>query len=317
MTLRAVFLDAEGLEDCELDLLRRQCDGFRLYPWTNPDQVLERVADAEVVIVNKVHLGREVFAAAPGVKLICLVATGTDCIDLQAAAEAGVVVCNCQAYGTDSVVQHVFAGLLALQTSLLQYRQAVEEGRWQQTRQFCFLDYPIVELRGKILGVVGYGNLGRGVARVAEAFGMKVVVAARPGRTDDERPSLDELLPQLDVLTLHCPLNQHTRGLVGRRELARMKSTAVVINVARGGIVDEKALVDALREGRIGGALVDVLTVEPPRGGNPLLGTGLPNLLVTPHIAWASREARQRIIDQTAANIESWKAGRAERVVTG
>ena len=316
--MKAVFLDGEGLTDCRLDGLRQAVTSLEIHEATAADEVVRRLAGAEVAIVNKVRITREVLEQIPSLRLICVVATGTDVIDLEAAAVRNVTVCNCQAYGTDSVVQHVFSLILALHTSLLQYHGAVREGRWQQARQFCFLDYPIVELAGKTLGIVGFGNLGRAVARVAEAFGMRVIAARRPGTSgpsEDDRPTLAELLPQVDVLTLHCPLTEHTRGLIGAAELAKMKPTAFLINGARGGIVDEQALAAALEAGTIAGAAVDVLSVEPPQGGNPLLDAHLPNLIVTPHIAWGSREARQRIIDQTEENIRAHAAGNPLRVV--
>lgn len=315
--MKSVFLDAEGIDDCDLEMLKSVCDQLEIYSFSTPEEITERLAGAEIVITNKARIGRTEMAANPGMKLICVVATGTDVIDLQAATDMGITVCNCQAYGTDSVVQHVFASILALQTSLIQYHQAVQQGRWQKASQFCFLDYPISELQGKTLGIVGFGTLGKGVAKIAEAFGMKVVVAARPGTADSTRPSLEELLPQLDILTLHCPLNDATRGLIGEKEFTRMKPTAFLVNAARGGIVDEVALTNALKEGMIAGAAMDVLSVEPPQSSNPLLETGLPNLIVTPHIAWASKEARQRIVDQTVENIESWKKGGKLRVVNG
>ncbi len=313
--MKAVFLDAEGLENCRLEELKAAVGELEIHAATAPAETLGRLQGAEVAIVNKVRMTREILGASPDLRLICLVATGTDVIDLQAAAERGVTVCNCQGYGTDSVVQHVFSLILALATSLPQYTKAVQAGRWQQARQFCFLDYPICELAGKTLGIVGFGNLGKGVARIAEAFGMRVLVARRPGASEGDRPPLAEILPQVDVLTLHCPLNDHTRGLIDREALAKMKPTAFVINAARGGIVDEEALAKALRAGTIGGAAVDVLRAEPPREGNPLLAPDLPNLIVTPHIAWGSREARQRIIDQTVENIQAFKAGSPRRVV--
>lgn len=315
--MKAVFLDAEGLDDCVLDGLRGVCGELQIYQATPPEETVSRVGKAEIVILNKVKLGRETLLAAPTVKLICVVATGTDVIDLTATRELGVTVCNCQAYGTDSVVQHVFSSILALHTSLLQYHEAVRKGRWQNADQFCFLDYPIVELKGKTLGIVGFGNLGKGVAAIAEAFGMQVIVAARPGRSGDPRPSLDEILPQVDVLTLHCPLTEYTRGLIDREALAKMKPTAFLVNAARGGIVEEYALAEALSTGRLAGAAIDVLSVEPPKDGNPLLDTDLPNLIITPHIAWASSEARQRIIDQTVENITAWLSGNPVRVVNG
>lgn len=315
--MRAVFLDAEGLLDCTLNELRRVCGELQVHEWTPAEEAAARVAGAELLITNKVKISRDLLAGAPTVRLICVVATGTDIIDLQAAKAYGVTVCNCQAYGADSVVQHVFSGILALHTNLLQYHQAVRDGRWQEARQFCFLDYPIVELHGKTLGIVGFGNLGRGVAAVAQAFGMKVVVAARPGGGKDQRPQLAEILPEVDVLTLHCPLTEHTRGLIGPEELAMMKPTAILVNAGRGGIVDESALADALRNNVIGGAVVDVLSTEPPKNGNPLLAADIPNLILTPHVAWASKEARQRIIDQTVENIVAWQDGNPLRVVSG
>ena len=313
--MKAIFLDSEGLDDRSLATLQSECSSLKMFTTTDPEEVAGRIAGVELIILNKVKITRQHLEATPTVKLICLVATGTDVVDTQAAAELGVRVCNCQGYGTDSVVQHVFSLLLALHTNLLPYNQAVQNGRWQKANQFCLLDHPIIELRGKTLGIVGFGNLGRGVATVAEAFGMKVVVARRPGSTDIERPSLTEILPEVDVLTLHCPLTDQTRNLIDKTALTQMKPTAFLINAARGGIVDEPALLEALLSGEIAGAAVDVLSEEPPKNSNPLLDANLPNLIVTPHIAWASREARQRIIDQTAENIRAFRTGQPLRVV--
>jgi glycerate dehydrogenase len=244
-------------------------------------------------------------------------ATGTNNIDLEAAAERGITVCNCQSYGTPSVVQHVFALILTLATRLCDYRQAVAEGRWQLADQFCLLDYPIQELAGKTLGIIGYGELGRSVARIAEAFGMRILIAQRPGTSEpvEDRIPLATLLPQLDILTLHCPLTSETRGLIGAWELALMRRNALLINTARGGIVDELALAEALKRGALGGAGVDVLTEEPPVQGNPLLAGDIPNLIVTPHCAWGSREARQRLVAQLAENIQGFLTGKPKRVV--
>ena len=314
--MKAVFLDCEGLDDLTLSNLTQECSSLQIYRTTAPEEVADRINGAELVILNKVRITQRHLLAAPSVRLIAVVATGTDVIDFQAASESAVTVCNCRAYGTDSVVQHVFSVILALHTNLLSYHTAVTDGRWQKASQFCFLDYPITELNGKILGIVGYGTLGRGIAKVAKAFGMKVVIARRPGNPPDDRPSLEEMLPAIDILTLHCPLTDRTRNLIDAHALSQMKPTAFVINAARGGIVDETALADALRSGKIAGAGIDVLTVEPPSDGNPLLAAKLPNLIITPHIAWASREARQRIIDQTVENIRAFKAGKPVRVVT-
>lgn len=311
----AVFLDSEGLHDLSLQPFKEQCSSFTSYPTTPPELVDERIAGANIVILNKVRIGRENFFKASGLQLICVVATGTDVVDLQAASEMGVSVCNCQAYGTDSVVQHVMSVMLAMHTNLLSYDKAVRDGRWQTAQQFCFIDHPIVELKGKTLGIVGYGTLGKGVAKIAKSFGMHVLICRRPGGPVDKRPTLNEMLPQVDVVTLHCPLTEQTKNLIGPIEFTLMKSTAFLINCARGGIVQESALVHALQAREIQGAAVDVLTLEPPDDSNPLLTTQLPNLLITPHIAWASTEARERIIEQTAENIKAFKAGTTVRQV--
>jgi glycerate dehydrogenase len=313
--MNAVFLDSTGLDEFSFEGLISECKSLQLFHTTTPDEVTERITGNELLILNKVPISRKHLQAAPSVRLISVVATGTDIIDLRAASELGVTVCNCQAYGTDSVVQHVFTTILALHTNLLSYHAAVGAGRWQRARQFCFLDFPIIELKGKTLGIVGYGTLGRSIAEMAKAFGMKIIVARRPGNPPDDRPTLAEMLPEVDILSLHCPLTDHSRNLIDRNAIALMKPTAFLINAARGGIVDEVALAEALRSRRIAGAAVDVLSSEPPREGNPLLDPQLPNLILTPHIAWASREARQRIIDQTTENIRAFKAGTPVRVV--
>jgi glycerate dehydrogenase len=313
--MKAVFLDAEGLNNLNLTNLEKECSSLQLFNTTPTDKVAERIAGADIIILNKVTITRQHLESAPSVRLICVVATGTDIVDLRGASELGVTVCNCQAYGVDSVVQHVFGVMLALHTNLLSYHSAVEAGRWQTASQFCFLDYPILELKGKTLGIVGYGTLGRGIAAIAQAFGMKVIIARRPGNPPDNRPPLAEMLGEVDILTLHCPLTDQTRNLIHAEIFALMKPTSFLINCARGGLVDETALVKALQTKQIAGAAVDVLSVEPPTHSNPLLDAKLPNLIITPHIAWASREARQRIIDQTVENIQGFKAGNPPRSV--
>ena len=309
--MHGVLLDLDTLgDDLDLGKLEASLDQWQLHPVTSPGQVAERIAGAEVVVSNKVHLDAETIAASPELRFIAVAATGTNNVDLDAARAAGIVVSNVTAYGTPSVAQHVFSMLLALTTRLSDYRAAVADGRWASSPHFCLLDYPIRELTGKVLGLVGHGELGRGVARLAEAFGMEVRIAQRPGGPAQAgRVPLAELLPEVDVLTLHCPLTEATRNLIGASELAAMRDDAVLINTARGGIVDEEALVAALWAGTLGGAGFDVLTVEPPRDGNPLLDPDIPNLIVTPHIAWAARESRQRLIDQVAENIERFRAG--------
>lgn len=317
--MEAVFLDSETLgDDVDFDGIRTAVDSLVCHPRTAPSDLAERLAGFDVVISNKVVIGREhlqTLNSMPG--LICVAATGTNNIDLQACADHQVTVSNARAYGTDSVAQHALGLMLALSTRLPDYQAAVHRGDWQQAAQFCLLDYPVRELAGLTLGIVGYGTLGQRVARLGEAFGMRVAVAERPGRQDtrEGRVALDELLPQADVLSLHCPLTEQTRNLLGAQQIARMKPDALLINTARGGLVDETALADALRGGRLGGAGFDVLTEEPPRHGNVLLDPEIPNLIVTPHTAWASREARQRICDQVAENIRAWRDGEPMRVV--
>ncbi|MCB1822772.1 MAG: 2-hydroxyacid dehydrogenase, partial [Candidatus Competibacteraceae bacterium] len=312
--MRGVFLDRDSLDSGDLDFgnLNRVLPELHCYSATAADEVAERIADAEVVISNKVQLDAATLEQARRLKLICVAATGVNNIDLEAAARRGLTVCNCRGYGTASVVQHVFALLLALVTRLSDYRQAVRDGRWRQASQFCLLDFPIRELAGKTLGIVGHGELGRGVARVAEAFGMRVLIAQRPGAVEEEqegRVPLSILLPQVDVLSLHCPLTPETRGLIGAWELALMRRDAILINTARGGLVDEALLADALRQGALGGAGVDVLSLEPPVAGNPLLAPDIPNLIVTPHCAWGSRESRQRLVGQLVENIAGFLNG--------
>ncbi len=314
-----VFLDRDSLDCGDLDFsgLDRILPDLRYYPATTPDQVAARIAEADVVISNKVVLDATALHGAPRLRLICVAATGLNNIDLAVAKSRGVTVCNCRGYGTAAVVQHVFALLLALVTGLPDYRRAVREGQWQRASQFCLLDFPIRELAGKTLGIIGHGELGRGVARVAEAFGMRVLIAQRPGAVEEQegRIPLPLLLPQVDVLSLHCPLTLETRGLIGAWELALMRRDAILINTARGGLVDEALLADALRQGALGGAGVDVLSLEPPVAGNPLLASDIPNLIVTPHCAWGSRESRQRLVGQLAENIAGFLNGALVRVV--
>jgi glycerate dehydrogenase len=314
----AVFLDHSTLDLGDLDLgpLRQAFDQLTLHDLSTPEQVIERLRGAKVAISNKVMIHAATFAACPDLKLVLLTATGTNNVDLDAARAHGVTVCNCQGYGTPSVAQHTLLLLLALATRLTDYHDAVRAGRWQRSNMFCLLDFPIIELEGKTLGLLGHGELGSAVARLAEAFGMRVLLGTLPGRPPrEDRLPLHELLPQIDALTLHCPLNEHTRNLIGAAELALMKPTALLVNTARGGIVDEQALADALRSGHLGGAAFDVLTQEPPSAGNPLLAPGIPRLIITPHSAWGSREARQRIVSQVTENARAFFAGQPLRVV--
>ena len=309
---RAVFLDMATVDtgDLERGALLAMAQHWELHDYTPAADTAARVRDADLVVTNKTVLGRDILARASRLKLVCVAATGTNNVDLDAARELGIAVTNVTGYATPAVVQHVFALILALSTRLEDYRAAVRRGDWQRAPAFCLLDYPIRELSGLTIGIVGYGELGRGVAQVAGAFGMEVLVAGRPGgEPQADRVPLDALLRRCDVLSLHVPLAHNTRNLIGAAELALMKPDAVLINTARGGIVDEQALADALKAGRLGGAGVDVLAVEPPRDGNVLLAGDIPNLVVTPHIAWASRASRQRLLDEVGRNIAAFARG--------
>ncbi|MFP8965454.1 2-hydroxyacid dehydrogenase [Pokkaliibacter sp. CJK22405] len=313
MTLKAVYLDEASLNFGDLDMLKLSGSGvdYRGWPSTPGEKTLERLEGVQVAIVNKHVLTAETLRALPELKVILISATGTNNVDLLAAKELGIQVCNCQGYGTPSVAQHTLMLMLVLATRFTWYQADIAEGQWQKSSMFCLADYPIEELTGKTLGIVGYGELGQAVAKLAEAFGMKVLIAGRPGQTVREgRLALDELLPKVDILSLHCPLNDDTRDLIDKRRLGLMKTRALLVNTARGGVVNEEALHFALSHGIIAGAATDVLTTEPPREGNILLDQPLDNLIVTPHNAWASVQSRQRMIDQLAHNLTAWKGGK-------
>jgi glycerate dehydrogenase len=278
------------------------------YGVTRPEEVLERLSEATVAVVNKLPLRADVLARLPRLRLIAVAATGTDNIDLEFCRRRGIAVSNVTGYARHTLPEHVLMLALALRRNLTGYREDVRAGLWQRARQFCLHTREVHDLRGSTFGVVGHGTLGRGVARLARAFGARVLVAERKGASDarEGRTPFAEVLGRSDVLSLHVPLGAETRGLVGRDEIALMKPTSVLINCARGGVVDEAALAEALVGGRIAGAGVDVLSVEPPAEGNPLLSLDLPNLIVTPHVAWAGREAQQALADQLVENIEAF-----------
>jgi glycerate dehydrogenase len=316
--VKAVFLDYESLDKNDLDFngLKAIFDDFYLYPTTRPDQVLERIRDVNVIITNKVLIDAELMEQCPQLKLILISATGTNNVDLLAAKKRGIVVCNCQGYGIAAVAQHTLMLMLNLATSFLDYDRAVRAGQWNRSSQFCLLDFPIVELSGKTLGIVGYGDLGQAVADLARAFGMTVKIAQLEHRPPVEgRIALNTLLAEADFISLHCPLNEETRDLISSAAFDLMKPTAFLINCARGGIVNEAALFDALKQKKIAGAASDVLSVEPPKSGNILLDDDDLNLIITPHSAWGSVDARQRIVQQVIENTEAFKKGQALRQV--
>ncbi len=316
---RLCLLDRATLDRGDLDLaVLASLGDLTTFDVTTPAEVGPRIRDARVVITNKVVLGREEIAAAPRLKLIAVAATGVNNIDLDAARAAEVAVANVAGYSTPSVVQHTVASLLVLAMHLREYDAAARTGAWAASPQFNLLDWPITEVAGKRLGIVGYGTIGKAVAHACRALGMEVVAAASRPRVAypvGERLPLPELLPRVDVLSVHCALSAQTRGLIGAPEIATMRRGALLLNMARGGVVDEAAVADALRGGRLGGAAFDVLTTEPPAADNPLLAPDLPNLLLTPHTAWASREARQRLLNEIGANIDAFFAGTARNRV--
>lgn len=310
--MRAVFLDFGTVSNGDLDPgpLERALPGIVIHERTAQADVPGRVAGFEAVLANKSVIDGATIRANPQLKLVALTATGVDNVDLAAARASKVAVCNLRDYCTASVAQHVFALLLALTHRLADYHALVAGGRWQQAGQFSVFPFPIRELQGRVLGIVGFGTLGKAVAAIAGAFGMRVEIANRPGGTPAAgRRDLDDLLPDLDVLSLHCPLTGATRGLISHERLARMKPSAVLINTARGALVDTQALAEALEAGTIGGAGIDVLEREPPPPGHPLLDPSIPNLILTPHVAWAAREARQRSLDELATNVLAFLSG--------
>lgn len=281
------------------------------YPLSAAEDVPARVREASIVITNKVVLRGELLATLPQLKMVACAATGTDNVDLAWCREHGIVVSNIRGYAANTVPEHAIAMAMALRRSLLAYRRDVLAGKWRRSSNFCFFDHPIRDLHGATLGVVGRGTLGEGVARLGGAFGMRVLWAERKGaaKVSPGRTAFEDVLRASDVISLHCPLNAETRGLIGEAELRLMKPDAILINTARGGLVDEAALVRALREGWIGGAGFDVLSKEPPREGNPLLELDLPNFILTPHVAWASAGAMQALLDQLTGNLEAFARG--------
>ena len=281
------------------------------YPSTSAEQLLERLQDASIVITNKVALRRETLAQLPKLKMIAVAATGTDNIDIAYCRERGIVVSNIRNYSVHTVPEHVFMLILALRRNLLAFRDDVSKGAWQASEQFCLFTHPVRDLHDSTLGIFGHGAIGKAVEQIARAFGMKVLLAehkgaatVRPGYT-----AFDSVVRDSDVLTLHLPLNEKTRHLISTAEFASMRAGSLLINTARGGLVDEAALLEALRSGRIGGAGFDVLAKEPPREGHALLDLNFPNFILTPHIAWSGRQAMQTLADQLIANIEAHVAG--------
>jgi len=316
--MTTVFLDFDTLRPADLDLQGlQQLAAVEVFAQSTVAEIQARLQPADTVVVNKIDIGETELRAAPNLRLICLAATGSDNIDLAACAARGVAVCNIRNYCTPAVVQHVFALLLNLNQQLDAYRRQVADGAWQRSAQFCLLEPPLRELQGQAMGIVGYGTLGRAVAAAGRAFGMDILAAELPGRPagqahpEVQRVPLDTMLEQSDCVSLHCPLTPATAQLIDAAALQRMRPEALLINTARGGLVDSAALAAALRNGVIAGAGIDVLPQEPP-ASDPLLDAGIPNLIVTPHMAWSARESRQRALDQIVANIDAFHRGQPQ-----
>ena len=280
---------------------------------TTPGDVAARAADADAILTNKAIVGREQIAALPRLRYVGVLATGFNIVDVAAARERGIPVCNVPEYSTPNVVQAAWALILELANRVGHHDRTVHEGHWAACHDFCYWHGELVELAGRTLGIVGHGRIGRGVAAVGLAFGMRVIHHRRQGGGDPACVDLDTLFRESDVVSLHCPLTPETKGLVDARRLAMMKPTAFLVNTARGSLVDEAALAAALNAGQIAGAAVDVLSVEPPPASNPLLAAK--NCVITPHVAWATRDARKRLIDVTAANLAAFAAGQPQNVV--
>lgn len=309
---RLVFLDAETQRP---DTVLRPFafpHVVETHPRTAPHETAARIATADVVLVNKVRIGAAEMDAAPNLRLIALLATGSDNIDLAAAKARGIAVANIRDYARATVPEHTFALILALRRSLLSYRASVLAGRWQEAAQFCYHDFPIGDLAGHVLGIVGSGSLGSRVAEIGRAFGMETIFAARKGGGGSRADAVPfaEFLARADVISLHCPLTPETTGLFGAAEFAAMKPTTLLINTARAGLVDVEALAAALDAREIAGAGIDVAAPEPPPADSPIMRLATrANVIVTPHVGWASREAVQGLADQLVDNVEAWARG--------
>ena len=319
---KIVLLDAATYGDVSLQIFIDRWD-CTIHQVTSPAEVSQRLRRQAVAVTNKVVIDR-IDLSSPAVqelKLIAVAATGTDIIDREAAREIGVAICNVPGYATQSVAQFTLALILELATCAGRCGQAVRSGAWQQSPVFTLLDLSSIELKGKKLGVIGYGNIGRAVAEIARGFGLEVLIAERPGSTGPVRPGrlrLTELLRQADVITLHCPLTPQTKHLINAETLSLVKPTAFLVNTARGALIDETALIQALRENRLAAAALDVISREPPPADHPMVQAAkeLDNLLITPHTAWSAREARERLLEEVANNIDAFFNGRPRNIVT-
>ncbi len=318
--MKIVLLDGEALNPGDLSWAPLEELGeLTVYPrgTTDPEEVIRRIGDAEIVLCNKTPVGRVVFERCPKMRLLCVIATGYNVVDTQAAKDHGVPVCNVPAYGTEMVAQFAIGLLLELCHHVELHNASVHAGDWERCPNFCYWKTPIMELAGKTMGIIGFGRIGRAVGRIAKALGMRVLATGsrkcEEGLAVAEYVDLDTLLRESDVISLHCPLFPETERLINRDTIAKMKDGAILINNSRGGLLDEQAVADALNAGKLRSAAVDVVTVEPIVGTNPLLTAK--NCVITPHMSWAATECRQRIVDITAANISAFLAGAPRNVV--
>ena len=318
MTLKIVFLDRATLSPQTRLREPAFAHTLELFDRTAPEEVAARIAGADIVIVNKVRLTAELLAAAPRLRLVAVAATGTDNVDVAACAARGIAVSNIRNYAKNTVPEHTFALIFALRRSILAYHAAVRDGRWQQAAQFCFFDYPIRDLAGSTLGVIGDGALGTSVAAIGRALGMQVLFSAHKGRSGQGSlyKQFEEVLARADVITLHCPLRPATRNMIGAAEFALMRRKPLLINTGRGGLVDESAVGPALEAGQIAGAGFDVTTTEPPPADHPFMALmDRPDFILTPHVAWASDEAVQGLADQLVDNVEAFERGEPANLV--
>lgn len=316
--MQGVFLDSQTLDqpDVDFSVLTSTLDDWKLYNHTSARAVASRIQTADIIVTNKTSLSEKVLAKAERLRCICIAATGSDHVDITAAKKRGITVCNVLDYSTASVVQHAIGLLIELASKISAYDDLTKQGAWVNNKYFCLNTYKTMELSGKTLGIVGYGRIGQGVAKVATALGMNVLVAQRPGQSLPDRIPLPDLLPMVDVLSLHCPLTPQTQHLMNEANIARMKKGALLLNVSRGKLIDEVALSKALLSEHLGGAALDVSSQEPPKANSPLLSQPIPRLVMTPHVAWSTQEAKQRLLREVANNIRSFLAGNPRNIVS-
>lgn len=315
--MEIVFLDSISVgEDINLESLKKNGD-LILYKLTNKNEVFDRIKNSEIIITNKVYIGKEQMEKAPKLKLICIAATGYNNVDLNEAKKRGIIVANVKNYSTESVAQTVFSYIFTLYNCIEKYDEDVKKGEWSKSPIFTLLKYPVKELRGKTLGILGYGAIGKRIEEIAKVFNMKILIGKMPNREyiDNTRLELNEVLEKSDIITIHCPLTKETENLISKKELSLMKKDSILINTARGKIVNENALYNSLKNKEIGAAAIDVMDLEPPEIGNKLFE--LENIIISPHIAWASKESREALISGIVKNIDEYLAGNGIKIDLG